>query len=264
MGVILSPSTGIPPWLDIVLMALLTVVMWVALRPFRRLTQMVSSQTNHFANAAGGVSSAGRSARSTGSRILGSAIGTFLGSSVARAVDEPEEAPAGVPQRAEAVTSYQPVAAEGAAAPAALAGSMQVNAGTVTVLPRPEAGPAVEAPGEIYAPAAANPVAGSRTESRSAPPAGPAPARRPAAPPATATTATTTGGDDETANGGRYEFGGQPAPTGRRHRRAAPVNDPSEAHAGDRGFRPAPGEENDFDLDELNEVFRPEIREDAR
>ena len=54
MGVLLSPNTGAPPWLDVILMLLLTIVMWVALRPFRRLTQMVSSQHNHFAAASGG------------------------------------------------------------------------------------------------------------------------------------------------------------------------------------------------------------------
>ncbi len=263
MGVILSPSTGIPPWLDIILMALLTIVMWVALRPFRRLTQMVSSQANHFAGASGGVSSAGRSARRTSSRILGSALGTFLGASAARRVlddDVPEAPDTGVPQRAEAAASYyQPIVAEGETAPAALAGSMQVNAGTVTVLPRPEAGPAVEAPGEIYAPPAARARnSGSRVESGAG---APAPARA-AAPAASAVPAVPVGapaaGAGENANGGRYEFGGGgAAPAAGRRARRPVVADPAEARGSDRGFQPAPGEGGDFDLDELDEVFRP-------
>ncbi len=54
MGVLLSPTSGTPGWLSVILMLLLTIVMWVALRPFRRLTQMVSNRDNHFSTAATG------------------------------------------------------------------------------------------------------------------------------------------------------------------------------------------------------------------
>jgi hypothetical protein len=180
MGVLLSPSTGTPPWLDIILMLLLTVVMWMALRPFRRLTQMVSNR-NHFAEASGGLSSVtGRAARTSG-RILTNAIGTFLGVSAAqRAAGDPADARPGaplVPQRAEADTSYQPILVEEQAdetdgspppRPAAAEGvptaarPPQVNAGTATVVDG--AGGRTEAPGEIYDPAAAR----TRTESTTA------------------------------------------------------------------------------------------------
>jgi hypothetical protein len=284
MGILLGPENTIAPWLDIILMLLLTIVMWVALRPFRRLTQMVAGQRNHFAAASEGVSTVGRSAARTSSRILTTALGTFLGVSAsqrgqdATAQAQPDR---GVPQRAEAITSYEPIPigaemAEGAtivAPPAALAGTMQVNAGSVTVTRTVEAAsPPVEAPGEIYSPRRTT-TAGSRTESVPAA----APAGRP------------TGETETTPGGGRFEFGARPTPNGAppngTSRRAAPSRAaaaPAEAATqnaahraqpapfnpaedgrapqapGDRGFQRSAAEgKDDFDLDELNEIFRP-------
>lgn len=42
LGVLFSPGGDAPSWLGLVLMPLFSAVMWVALRPFRRLTSMVS------------------------------------------------------------------------------------------------------------------------------------------------------------------------------------------------------------------------------
>src|SRR6185436_17621808 len=70
IGVLLSPESALAPWLDIVLVLLLTVVMWVALRPFRRLSQMVSRNRNHFGTATGAAGTVTRSAARTGGRIL--------------------------------------------------------------------------------------------------------------------------------------------------------------------------------------------------
>ncbi|MDQ1295218.1 MAG: hypothetical protein QG608_3103 [Actinomycetota bacterium] len=48
MGVVLAPDNGLADWLDIILLLLLTIVMWMALSPFRRLTTMVSPRRDHF------------------------------------------------------------------------------------------------------------------------------------------------------------------------------------------------------------------------
>jgi len=320
MGVLLSPTTGTPPWLDIILMLLLTIVMWVALRPFRRLTQMVSSRTNHFATASSGVSTTARSAARTSSRILTSAIGTFLGVSAAQRgglnAATVEAQADGVPQRAEANTSYQPVstapidvvaagpgpatAGKGPApvpvapAPAALAG-MHVNTNSVTVVRgaglvgaagQPATQPA-ESAGEIYAPVAG--ATGSRAEfaTSGAGAAGSgaggngagggtagggngAVAGRSATASAGASPAA---GDRDTA--GRYEFNGNgshrvprdpnrqyygpvlPSGTGPEWNPATD-GEPSRRPT-DRGFaRSEASEPDNFDLDELNEVFRPD------
>jgi len=297
MGVLLSPSTGTPPWLDIILMLLLTVVMWVALRPFRRLTQMVSSRTNHFATASGGVSTTARSAARTSTRILSSALGTFLGVSAAQrsgvnnATVEAQAAD-GVPQRAEADSSYQPVvtappieaappvpAAAGStqptapvAQPAALANGMLVNTSSVTVV-RGNAGAAgqpAEGAGEIYAPAAS--ANGSRVESganHSGTAAKIVGAVGGLAGPA--------GSPDRTADpstGGRYEFSGNSAnavprdpnrdyfgpvlPSGSGPEWNPATDGEPSRQPTDRGFaRNEAAQNDDFDLDELNEVFRP-------
>jgi membrane protein implicated in regulation of membrane protease activity len=294
MGVLLAPSTGVPPWLDIILMLLLTIVMWVALRPFRRLTQMVSSQHNHFAGASGGVSTVTRSAARTSGRILTTALGTFLGVSAAARGGanqqvEAQAAEGGTVQRSEANTSYQPLVtapaegvpanlppaetgagvpggpptapayASGGAAkqPAALSGSMQINAGAVTVV-GPVSGGAggAERPGEIYAPAGR--AGGSRAESGTA-------AHR-------AADGADGAGPDHTAGpagGGRFESGG--AGSGAPGNRGLVSTGPASSYYGtamdglpdgrptDRGFqRPEGAPADDFDLDELNEVFRPD------
>jgi uncharacterized membrane protein len=109
MGFILDPTSTIPPWLQVVLMLLLTVIMWVALRPFRRLTQMVG-QRNHFQEAAAAPADA---ARTTGRFIrrgvvtgAGAAISGGVGGAVVGEVITGSTEP---PQRAEAQPDAQPI-----------------------------------------------------------------------------------------------------------------------------------------------------------
>jgi hypothetical protein len=327
MGVLLAPNAGTPPWLDIILMLLLTIVMWVALRPFRRLTQMVSSNTNHFAATSSGVSTTARSAARTSSKILTTAIGTFLGVSATQrggvngAADEVQVAD-GVPQRAEANVSYQPLVvtsdgSEGAALaqapaeaaagrgsgsskpatvpglapaagqPAALANALQVNAGSVTVVRT--VGPAAGAGGRTgqqpmetgsdtdqltgsraemadTATAPAGTGSGARSDgSTLAAAGGRGPAR---AAPAAAGSST---GGGEPATGGRYESSGSRVPRDPNRVYSGPVLPAGSADwdpatdgensrlPTDRGFARTEGAQaDDFDLDELNEVFRPD------
>jgi hypothetical protein len=80
MGVVLDPSSGLAGWLQIVLVLLLTIVMWVMLAPFRRLTHMVSPRGSAFAGAGFGL--LGRGVGRTGRMTTGS-FGAMLGGTAA-------------------------------------------------------------------------------------------------------------------------------------------------------------------------------------
>ena len=60
LGILFHPGGGAPGWLGLVLMPLFSFIMWVALRPFRRLTTMVSPDRDHFRTAGGALGSAVR------------------------------------------------------------------------------------------------------------------------------------------------------------------------------------------------------------
>lgn len=122
IGVIMSPQTGLPAWLVVALMLLLTLVMWYALKPFRRLTHMVGSRQNHFGEAAGAPGTAGRGLARSGGKLVMAAAGSFLGNSAAaKATTDDNDGPKtrGVPTRAEAHGVFggpSPVAASAASA----------------------------------------------------------------------------------------------------------------------------------------------------
>lgn len=60
LGLILDPQSRLPGWLSLVLMPLFSFVMWAALKPFRRLTAMVSPHVDPLGE---GMGSFGRTAR---------------------------------------------------------------------------------------------------------------------------------------------------------------------------------------------------------
>ncbi len=78
MGVVLNPATGLPAWLDVVLVLLLTIVMWAALSPFRRLTRMVAPNHDPFRDATTGVGRMGRGMLRIGGRVAGVAAGGII------------------------------------------------------------------------------------------------------------------------------------------------------------------------------------------
>lgn len=63
LGILLAPA-GAPAWLGLVLMPLFSFIMWMALRPFRRLTSMVRTDDDHFRRATDSFSDASSSATS--------------------------------------------------------------------------------------------------------------------------------------------------------------------------------------------------------
>jgi len=83
-GVIMAPGAGLPAWLVVALVLLLTLVMWVALRPFHRLTAMASTRRNGFADAAGALGTVTRGLGRVGGRIAGTAAGVVVGEGAAR------------------------------------------------------------------------------------------------------------------------------------------------------------------------------------
>ena len=105
LGILFHPGGGAPAWLSLVLMPLFSFMMWVALKPFRRLTTVVNRGGDPFGDMTG---SFGRATRS-GGRLAKRAIvmgataatgGAAAGAAVGEALeDQKSNEP---PQRAEA------------------------------------------------------------------------------------------------------------------------------------------------------------------
>jgi len=158
LAVVMDPTNGLAPWLVVVLVLLLTLVMWFLLRPFRRLTLMVSP--SGMGEAVGGLGIAARGARRVAGRIAGTAAGVFAGTTAAAAVADDRQAPTrtvdGVPQRAE--SDGQPVRAAGVALPAAAGVAALGAASTEPGEERVRGAPAaLEAGGPLRVPAEAVP-----------------------------------------------------------------------------------------------------------
>jgi uncharacterized membrane protein len=104
LGLILDPASRLPGWLALVLMPLFGFIMWVALKPFRRLTTMVSPHADPFNDAAGAVGNASDKAKRWTRRAASTAAAAYTGgvatAVTADALDEDREQ--GVPDRAEA------------------------------------------------------------------------------------------------------------------------------------------------------------------
>jgi uncharacterized membrane protein len=106
LGLILDPESGLPGWLALVLMPLFGFVMWVALKPFRRLTAMVSPSSDPFGDAAGALGDAsrrsGRWVKRTGTAAAAAYTGNVAAAATVAAGDDgpPDDLPA--PDRVEA------------------------------------------------------------------------------------------------------------------------------------------------------------------
>ncbi|MDQ1286598.1 MAG: hypothetical protein QG622_163 [Actinomycetota bacterium] len=90
-GVVMTPGNGLPAWLVVALVLLLTIVMWFALKPFQRLTGMVSPGRNHFADAAGALGSVTRGLGKVSGRLVTTAAGVFVGEQAARSRDDKDD-----------------------------------------------------------------------------------------------------------------------------------------------------------------------------
>ena len=104
LGILFHPGGGAPGWLGIVLMPLFSVIMWVALRPFRRLTTMVSADGDHFKGMSGGLGATARAGGDLAKRLALAGITGATGGAAAGAVagaamddDDPAAGPGGGP-----------------------------------------------------------------------------------------------------------------------------------------------------------------------
>ena len=104
LGLILDPTSQIPGWLALVLMPLFGFVMWVALKPFRRLTTMVSPHSlgDPIGGAAGAVGSAARGAGSLAKKALVTGAAAYTGGVAAAAAVSSRDEDGPAPDRVEA------------------------------------------------------------------------------------------------------------------------------------------------------------------
>lgn len=97
LGLILDPESGLPGWLALVLMPLFGFVMWVALKPFRRLTAMVTPDSDPFGDAAGALGDAGRRggrwAKRAGTAAAAAYAGNLAAAATVAAVEDDPPAP---------------------------------------------------------------------------------------------------------------------------------------------------------------------------
>ena len=146
LGLILDPASGLPGWLALVLLPLFSFVMWVGLKPFRRLTSMVSRNADPFGNAAGAVGTSARNARrglvSVGTKAAAAYTGNVAAIATAGALDGDGEAHE-APERAEARSSPaydQPVRSEPLALPSGTSAEPgPARGGRVSRMRRPSA-----------------------------------------------------------------------------------------------------------------------------
>lgn len=82
LGILMAPS-GAPAWLGLVLMPLFSFVMWMALKPFRRLTSMVSPDDDHFRRASDSFNNAGAGIGSRAKDALVTAAAASVGAGAA-------------------------------------------------------------------------------------------------------------------------------------------------------------------------------------
>lgn len=130
LGLLFAPGGGAPGWLGLILMPLFTFIMWMALRPFRRLSQMVSPHDGHFRNMSGAFGDASRDKGRLLRKAAVTAVGAYTGNVAAAATlasdDEGKRGPE--TPRAEARPSYDPP-------------SQPPDARALPAPSRPEAGP---------------------------------------------------------------------------------------------------------------------------
>ncbi len=148
LGLILDPASRLPGWLSLVLMPLFSVIMWVALKPFRRLTTMVSSHADPFGEGVGSFGRAGHHASRWAKKAATTAAAVYTGdmaaaATVAAASKDDENTAEQAPDRAEArPTPVEPnLAVAGRPAPKELptasVPSAPVTDGSSTPPPRP-------------------------------------------------------------------------------------------------------------------------------
>ena len=115
LGLLFHPDGGSPAWLSLVLMPLFSFIMWHALKPFRRLTSMVSPSADHFANASGSLGTTVGSSKKLALAGLAAVTGGATAAATTAAANKANEQRGGrqETERAEARPSLEESETEG-------------------------------------------------------------------------------------------------------------------------------------------------------
>ena len=157
LGILFHPGGGAPPWLSLVLMPLFSLIMWQALKPFRRLNTMVNPDSEHFGGTQGSQRQSKHRMRKLAKTGVAALAGGSAGVAVAEAMDDDDEPSRVVPERAEARPSphapvQQPLALEAAAArttrSADHSAGPALHAAAAPMVPTQRAAPVFEAAGD--------------------------------------------------------------------------------------------------------------------
>ncbi len=127
LGVLLDPESRLPLWLGFVLMPLFGFIMWVALRPFRRLTQMVSPNADPFGDATGSMGDTARKSRRWMRKMATTAGAVYTGNVAAAATVEhltDDETPERAESQPSPATFAEPSTPPAPAGPRALPASV--------------------------------------------------------------------------------------------------------------------------------------------
>ena len=148
LGLILDPHSQLPGWLALVLMPLFSFVMWVGLKPFRRLTAMVSPNADPFGDAAGSLGDAartgGRWAKKAGTAAAAAYAGNVAAAATINAHDEDsadQAKPSPVPDRVEARTPPSPEPSTTPVIAATSAPAPELEAAPAATRPHPDQDP---------------------------------------------------------------------------------------------------------------------------
>ncbi|RYP88649.1 hypothetical protein EKO23_01805 [Nocardioides guangzhouensis] len=101
LGILFHPGGGVPGWLSMVLMPLFSYIMWVALKPFRRLTTMVNPNAEHF-GMTNPMPGAGQKGKTWAKQAVMTSLAAASGGASAGAAAAAASQGDGPPQRAEA------------------------------------------------------------------------------------------------------------------------------------------------------------------
>lgn len=114
MGILLDPASALPPWLALVLLLVSTLVLWIATKPFRRLTTMAPGGGGLFGASVSGLGESGRWSGRLLGRVGTAAVATAtgnlaaLGAATVAAGDDHPPRRRRVSDRAEAKASEDP------------------------------------------------------------------------------------------------------------------------------------------------------------
>lgn len=88
IGVLLSPTSKQPILLRLILVALVSFIMWVVLKPFRKLTQMVGRNHNVFGVASSALGDQARGMKREMTKLGRQALGSMVGNVAAKKISE--------------------------------------------------------------------------------------------------------------------------------------------------------------------------------